>query len=181
MRFHGHETERKRLKSLFGELQPDLVVTTYECFVAETHWFKTHSWGLVVLDEGHRIKNHETQAALALRSIRGRMRLILTGTPLQNSLVELWALLHWLYPAVFPDKTFTLFRDAFNLSAGMYDSTFLDKAQKLLGDVVMLRRTKEGVSNELSVPPREELTRASHLLFSSTSSHCSPPRSVSHD
>ncbi|GAA5946244.1 hypothetical protein JCM3775_004538 [Rhodotorula graminis] len=159
MRFHGEAGERQRLKSMYPELQPDLVVTTYEQFVSEAHWFKTQGlYGLVVLDEGHRIKNHESQAAHALRSIRSRMRLILTGTPLQNSLVELWSLLHWLYPAVFTDKTLGLFRDAFNLSAGLYDSTFLEKSQKLLGDVVMLRRTKEGVSSELSVPPREEFT-----------------------
>ncbi|GAA5916112.1 hypothetical protein JCM8208_000393 [Rhodotorula glutinis] len=161
MRFHGEMHERTRLKSMFAELKPDLVVTTYEIFTAEAHWFKAQTqggWGIVVLDEGHRIKNHETQAAHALQSIRSRMRLILTGTPLQNSLVELWSLLHFLYPFVFTDKTFSLFREAFDLSAGMYDTAFLNKSQKLLGDVIMLRRTKDGVSGELSVPPREELT-----------------------
>ncbi|GAA6057817.1 hypothetical protein JCM3770_004290 [Rhodotorula araucariae] len=159
IRYHGPVGERIRLKSEFADTRPDLVVTTYEAFVAEASWFKSQrTWGVVALDEGHRIKNNESQAALALQGIKARMRLILTGTPLQNNLVELWALLHFLYPAVFPANTYKPFRDAFDLSNGLYDATFLNKAQKLLGDVVMLRRTKDGVAGELSVPPREELT-----------------------
>ncbi|BGP46565.1 hypothetical protein JCM10450v2_002412 [Rhodotorula kratochvilovae] len=159
MRYHGPAAERIRLRGEFAERRPDLVVTTYEAFVAEANWFKSQrTWGVVALDEGHRIKNNESHAAIALQGVKARMRLILTGTPLQNNLVELWALLHFLYPAVFPANTLKPFRDAFDLSNGLYDAAFLNKAQKLLGEVVMLRRTKEGVAGELSVPAREELT-----------------------
>lgn len=120
-----------------------------------------HSTDCRFIPCSHRIKNSESQASIALQGVKSRMRLILTGTPLQNNLQELWALLHFLYPAVFPANTLKIFRDSFNLSAGLYDADFLNKAQKLLGEVIMLRRTKEGVSSELSVPPREELTRTS--------------------
>ncbi|GJN87261.1 hypothetical protein Rhopal_000209-T1 [Rhodotorula paludigena] len=157
IRYHGPATERARLKHEVAQKKPDLIVTTYEAFVAEASWFKQRRWGLVVLDEGHRIKNAESQAAMALQGIGARMRIILSGTPLQNNLIELWALLHFLYPQVFPHNTLKAFRDAFNLTLGMYDSAFLGKAQKLL-EILMLRRTKDGVAGQLSVPPREELT-----------------------
>lgn len=74
----------------------DLIVTTYETFSAEQSWFKrAFVWRYVVLDEGHKIKNDLSQISTALQGLGAEYRLILTGTPLQNNLVELWALLHW--------------------------------------------------------------------------------------
>ena len=74
----------------------DLVVTTYEGFQAEQSWFKrAFVWKYVILDEGHKIKNDLSQISQALQGLGAEYRLILTGTPLQNNLVELWALLHW--------------------------------------------------------------------------------------
>lgn len=80
---------------------------------------------------------------------------VLTGTPVQNNLVELWGLLHWLYPSVFTQTSERLFKDSFDLSRGKYSLQFLKAAQELLS-TIMLRRTKATV--EMSVPPREELT-----------------------
>jgi SWI/SNF-related matrix-associated actin-dependent regulator of chromatin subfamily A member 5 len=80
---------------------------------------------------------------------------VLTGTPVQNNLVELWGLLHWLYPSVFVSATERLFKEAFNLDKGTYSLPFLSAAKKLLA-AVMLRRTKDTV--EIQVPPREETT-----------------------
>jgi SWI/SNF-related matrix-associated actin-dependent regulator of chromatin subfamily A member 5 len=80
---------------------------------------------------------------------------VLTGTPVQNNLVELWGLLHWLYPTLFTPTTERLFKDAFALERGEYSIPFLVGCEKLLS-VIMLRRTKANV--EMSVPPREELT-----------------------
>jgi SWI/SNF-related matrix-associated actin-dependent regulator of chromatin subfamily A member 5 len=80
---------------------------------------------------------------------------VLTGTPVQNNLVELWSLLHWLYPNVFTSASERLFKDSFDLSRGVYSLPFLKSAQDLL-TTIMLRRTKANV--EMSVPPREELT-----------------------
>ena len=74
---------------------------------------------------------------------------------MQNNLVELWGLLHWLYPAVFGPSSERLFKDSFNLEKGSYSIPFLTATEKLLS-TVMLRRTKDSV--EIQVPPREELT-----------------------
>lgn len=74
---------------------------------------------------------------------------------MQNNLVELWGLLHWLYPSVFTPASERLFKESFDLSRGMYSMPFLKAAQGLL-EIIMLRRTKATV--EFSVPPRDELT-----------------------
>lgn len=79
----------------------------------------------------------------------------MTGTPVQNNLVELWGLLHWLYPAIFTHASQRIFQESFNLTKGSYSIPTLKAAQKLL-ETIMLRRTKDSV--EISVPPREELT-----------------------
>ncbi len=80
---------------------------------------------------------------------------VLTGTPIQNNLVELWGLLRWLYPTIFTASSERLFKDSFDLQNGRYSLPFLSSAEKLLS-VIMLRRTKNTVS--IDVPPREELT-----------------------
>lgn len=81
--------------------------------------------------------------------------LVLTGTPVQNNLVELWSLLHWLFPTVFTPASERIFRDSFDLARGTYSIPILKAAQELL-KVIMMRRTKDSV--EINVPPREELT-----------------------
>ncbi|GBE87288.1 ISWI chromatin-remodeling complex ATPase ISW2 [Sparassis crispa] len=157
LRFHGQQSERSRLKEgvRAGNIKFDICVTTYESYVAEDSWFKSRRWTYCVLDEGHKIKNADTQVAGKLQRIGAIYRLILTGTPVQNNLVELWCILHWLYPTVFTDASERLFKDSFDLSRGLYSLPFLKAAEGLL-TTVMLRRTKAAV--ELSVPPCDELT-----------------------
>ena len=100
--------ERQRLKAQLINDHPDLVVTTYEAYTAEAGWFKHRRWSVCVLDEGcvstfcenvssshtafaahsHKIKNHESNVAQGLHGIGAQMRIILSGTPLQNNLIE---------------------------------------------------------------------------------------------
>lgn len=61
-------------------------------------------WRYLVLDEGHRIKNEKTNLYERLRMVKAQRKLLLTGTPLQNNLHELWALLHFLHPELFSDS-----------------------------------------------------------------------------
>ena len=62
--------------------------------------FKKFNWKYMVIDEAHRIKNEESRLSLTIREIKTAHRLLLTGTPLQNNLHELWALLNFLLPEV---------------------------------------------------------------------------------
>ncbi|KZT67879.1 hypothetical protein DAEQUDRAFT_766836 [Daedalea quercina L-15889] len=157
LRFHGQKSERDRLKNEIraNGLACDIMVTTYDTYVAEDRWFKTRRWFCCVLDEGHKIKNADTNVSSKLQGLGSLYRLILTGTPVQNNLFELWSILHWLYPTVFTQASERLFKAAFDLGGGQYSLPFLKATEKLLA-MIMLRRTKATV--EISVPPREELT-----------------------
>ncbi|KAF2083593.1 hypothetical protein K490DRAFT_51221, partial [Saccharata proteae CBS 121410] len=134
-----------------------IIVTSYETFVAEQDWFKkAFVWRYVVLDEGHKVKNDATNVSNALQHMRSEYRMILTGTPLQNNLTEMWALLHWLYPEIFTDRTRQRFQDSFNLSRGKVDTSFLNSARVLL-ELVMLRRMKTSPGVDLNLPPKKEV------------------------
>lgn len=79
----------------------DVCIVTYEMCLLETHALKKFRWHYVVVDEAHRLKNEKTRLSQTLRQLKTRHRLLLTGTPLQNNLHELWALLNYLLPDVF--------------------------------------------------------------------------------
>ena len=135
----------------------DLIVTTYEGFLADQGWFKrAFVWDFIVLDEGHRIKNDLSLISKALQVLGAEYRLILTGTPLQNNLVELWALLHWLYPEVFTERTQDLFKESFNLTKGQVSTTVMDNARRLL-EIIMLRRMKHSPGVDLNLPPKTDV------------------------
>lgn len=135
----------------------DVVVTTYESYQAEQSWFKrAFVWRYVVLDEGHKIKNDLSLISKALQGLQAEYRLILTGTPLQNNLTELWALLHWLYPDIFTEQSSDLFRTSFDLTRGLYSNTVLDDSRHLL-ELVMLRRMKNSPGVDLNLPPKTEV------------------------
>ena len=169
---HGNETRQSRDRKAsrkaglnVSKLPTDtsgddpykIIVTTYETFQADQSWFK-HSfvWRYVVLDEGHRIKSGVTQISNSLRNIGAEYRLILTGTPLQNNLVELWALLAWLYPDVFTANTEALFKESFDLNRGKVNTQTMNDARGLL-ELIMLRRMKNSPGVNLNLPEKEEI------------------------
>jgi SWI/SNF-related matrix-associated actin-dependent regulator of chromatin subfamily A member 5 len=104
-------------------------------------WSRLH-FQYIVLDEGHKIKNHLTQISQAVRRLHCENRLLLTGTPLQNNLVELWSLLNFLYPEVF--TTSEPFEAAFNITENIINKEKLEQAHQLL-ELFMLRRLKTQV------------------------------------
>lgn len=135
----------------------DVMVTNYETFQSESSWLKqAFVWRYCILDEGHKIKNDKTNISLALQGLQAEHRLLLTGTPLQNDLREMWALLHWLYPNVFVEKTADLFKEAFDIGRGQVDSTFMDHARHLL-ELIMIRRMKSSPGVDLGLPPKSEI------------------------
>jgi len=83
--------------------QFDVCVTTYEAlrYVPE---LKKFSWHFVIFDEAHKLKNSESQTVKLSRSIPSIRRLLLTGTPLQNNVSELWSLLNFLMPQLFSSR-----------------------------------------------------------------------------
>ncbi|KAF7156832.1 hypothetical protein CNMCM6106_001503 [Aspergillus hiratsukae] len=153
VKYHGSFEQRDGVKKIISaQKKPtifrcstdivDIVLTTYETLISEINWFsRVFVWRCVVLDEGHRIKNSRAKRALVLNRIKTQMKLVLSGTPIQNDLTELWSIFHWLYPEVFVQATEKLFQEAFSLSDGKFDPAFLECVKKFLA-LIMIRRTK---------------------------------------
>lgn len=161
IRLHGPPAQRYRIKeairtaarSLLESI--DIVVTSYETYDREYTWLNRFKWGWVILDEGHRIKNGDTQLSKRLLSISSENRLVLTGTPVHNNMFELWSLFRWLYPDVFADKSSDAFRESFILGRDTkVDSATIDASRRFL-EIIMLRRTKADV--DLNLPPLREI------------------------
>merc|ERR1719198_1286508 len=79
----------------------DVCVTSYEMVIREQGAFRKFAWRYLIVDEAHRMKNEESKLSQILRSFTSHSRLLITGTPMQNNLHELWALLNFLLPDIF--------------------------------------------------------------------------------
>jgi hypothetical protein len=75
-----------------------VLITTFEAFRRSTELLLPHQWSYAVLDEGHKIRNPDADITLACKKINTHRRIILTGTPIQNSLKELWSLMDFVFP-----------------------------------------------------------------------------------
>lgn len=82
----------------------DVVISSYEIVIKEKSSFRKFDWKYIVIDEAHRIKNEDSLLSQIVRMFHSNNRLLITGTPLQNNLHELWALLNFLLPDVFGDS-----------------------------------------------------------------------------
>ena len=76
-----------------------VVLTTYETVVAEPDALLGVKWAYLIVDEGHRLKNRHSRSLDVMKTMRARRKLVLTGTPLQNHVSELWSILSFLEPA----------------------------------------------------------------------------------
>ena len=81
----------------------DICVTSFEMVITEKACLKRFHWRYIIIDEAHRIKNENSRLSVVLRTLKCNNRLLITGTPLQNNLHELWALLNFLLPELFHD------------------------------------------------------------------------------
>ncbi|OCH89738.1 SNF2 family DNA-dependent ATPase [Obba rivulosa] len=99
-------TKEERVELITNRLIPqdfDVLITSYEICLIEKSALKKFSFEYIVIDEAHRIKNVDSILSQIVRSFISRGRLLITGTPLQNSLKELFALLNFICPEIFSD------------------------------------------------------------------------------
>ncbi|CAH2355857.1 ISWI chromatin-remodeling complex ATPase Isw2p [[Candida] railenensis] len=82
----------------------DVLITSFEMVIREKSQLKKFRWEYIIVDEAHRIKNEDSSLSQIIRLFYSKNRLLITGTPLQNNLHELWALLNFLLPDVFGDS-----------------------------------------------------------------------------
>lgn len=130
----------------------DVLVTSYEMIIREKAVLKKFNWRYLVIDEAHRIKNEKSKLSEIIREFKTANRLLLTGTPLQNNLHELWALLNYLLPDVFNSSDdFDEWFNANECLAG--DNRLVERLHAVLRPF-LLRRLKSDV--EKSLPPKKE-------------------------
>lgn len=89
---------RHFMSKRIGESDNTVVVTSYEIVRNDVEFFGQFNWNYLVLDEGHAIRNAKAKTTLAIKSLKANHRLILSGTPIQNSVLELWSLFDFLMP-----------------------------------------------------------------------------------
>uniref|UniRef100_A0A0L8IDH8 DNA excision repair protein ERCC-6 n=2 Tax=Octopus bimaculoides TaxID=37653 RepID=A0A0L8IDH8_OCTBM len=142
-----------------------ILITSYNNLVAHKDIVIKHKWHYVILDEGHKIRNPDAQATLACKMIRTPHRIILSGSPIQNNLKELWS----LFDFVFPGKLGTLpdFMQHFSVpivQGGYSNATEVQvktayKCACVLRDTIgpyLLRRMKSDVKISLDLPDKNE-------------------------
>ncbi|MEU4874647.1 DEAD/DEAH box helicase [Streptomyces sp. NPDC021608] len=161
-RFHGPD------RSL-ADLPGGFVLTTYGTMRSAAPALAGRSWGMVVADEAQHVKNPYSATAKALRTISAPARVALTGTPVENNLSELWALLDWTTPGLLgPLKSFRA-RHARAVENGEDDEA-VERLARLVRPFLLRRRKSDpGIVPEL--PPKTEtdhpvpLTREQAALY----------------
>lgn len=133
----------------------DVAISSYEIVIREKASFRKFDWEYIVIDEAHRIKNEESLLSQIIRLFHSKNRLLITGTPLQNNLHELWALLNFILPDVFGDSdAFDQWFSATDDPSQQQDDNVVAQLHKVLKPF-LLRRIKSDV--EKSLLPKQEL------------------------
>lgn len=164
--YWGSSSERKILRKFITDKnlhRPDspfhVVVTSYLLAVSDEKVFHRIKWHYVVLDEAQAIKNNQSQRWKMLLSFESRNKLLLTGTPIQNTMSELWALLHFIMPDLFDShehfqEWFSKDIEAHSKNQGELNQEQLRRLHSILKPF-MLRRVKKDVENQIA--PKKEV------------------------
>ncbi|PHH74382.1 hypothetical protein CDD82_4956 [Ophiocordyceps australis] len=165
--YHGNQQQRddiyktrmaRHMQSGRPTAKFPVVCTSYEMVLRDRHNLSKIEWEFIIIDEGHRMKNAEAKLFEELRQFHSATRLLITGTPLQNNLKELWSLLHFLLPNIFSDwAAFESWFDFSDLEDEDKTHEFLHDARKqelvkkmhLILQPLLLRRVKKDVAAHL--------------------------------
>ena len=147
------DTQAKSKQSLAASLEGvDVLVTSYTLFRLDADAYQELDWAALVLDEAQFVKNKATKAHHTARDLRARVKIAITGTPMENNLMELWALLAITSPGLFPSST--KFAEQFARPIERGEGTEqLPRLRKRVRPF-MLRRTKDAVVTDL--PSKQE-------------------------
>ncbi|GBG88593.1 hypothetical protein CBR_g48123 [Chara braunii] len=152
VKFHGNQDERAYQRDeLLVAGKFDVCVTSFEMAIKERNAFRKFNWRYIIIDEAHRIKNENSILSKTMRIFNTNYRLLITGTPLQNNLHELWALLNFLLPEIFSSAE--VFDEWFQLSGDNDQQEVVQQLHKVLRPF-LLRRLKSDV--ERGLPPKKE-------------------------
>ncbi|KAL1211842.1 ISWI chromatin-remodeling complex ATPase CHR11 [Cardamine amara subsp. amara] len=152
VKFLGNPEERRHIREdLLVAGKFDICVTSFEMAIKEKTALRRFSWRYIIIDEAHRIKNENSLLSKTMRIFSTNYRLLITGTPLQNNLHELWALLNFLLPEIFSSAE--TFDEWFQISGENDQQEVVQQLHKVLRPF-LLRRLKSDV--EKGLPPKKE-------------------------
>ncbi len=158
-RFHGGQRSLDDLAPSDTAPDPGFVLTTYGTVRRDAEALAGVSWGLVVADEAQHVKNARSATARALRAVPSAARVALTGTPVENNLTELWAILDWATPGLLGSRQ--AFRKVWAgpIESGL-EPTKARQFAGLIGPFLLRRRKSDpGIAPELP-----DKTETDHLL-----------------
>ena len=136
---HGNKKEREKLLNTIDEY--DVVITTYATLRNDLDFYETKVFDYFIIDEAQNIKNPISLSTNAVKSINSKVRFALTGTPIENNLLELWSIFDFVMPGYLYSRN--KFQDLF-----IYDEYNANNLRKLIKPFI-LRRTKSQVMTEL--------------------------------
>ncbi|HSV93704.1 MAG TPA: SNF2-related protein, partial [Desulfobacterales bacterium] len=145
-----HGTDRPREATAFGTV--DLVIVSYATLRVDQELFRGRRWNVVILDEAQSIKNPASQSFGVVKMLESDHRFTLTGTPLENSVVDLWSQVDFLEPGLL--GSLSRFRKRFGSAVAGAPDPERDRLRRLVSPFI-LRRTKDVV--ERSLPAKEEV------------------------
>ncbi|KAI7821877.1 SNF2 family N-terminal domain-containing protein [Gamsiella multidivaricata] len=158
--YWGNLKDRKILRKFWNKKQVynkdapfHVLITSYQLVVSDEKYFQRVKWQYMVLDEAQAIKSSSSARWKTLLGFNCRNRLLLTGTPIQNSMQELWALLHFIMPSLFDSheefsEWFSKDIESHAENKGSLNEHQLKRLHMILKPF-MLRRIKKNVQNEL--------------------------------
>ena len=152
----GTPAQRKKLLEDIKEF--DVVVTSYSLLQKDIEFYQNVDFSYVILDEAQYIKNRGTRNAKSVKNLKGSHRLILTGTPIENSLDELWSLFDFLMPGLL--SSYDRFVEKYIRKPQQGPNKNLEVLKRKLSPFI-LRRMKKDVLDDL--PPVSEIVYHCHL------------------
>ncbi len=132
----------------------DLVITTYGTAIRDIAKLEDLAWNSVVLDEAQAIKNPASETAQTLRRLSGRSKLALTGTPIENGLGDLWAILDWANPGLMGSRTSFIANLSANKNGSMASRENAEGVLRALNGLLVFRRTKSEPAIAAELPDR---------------------------
>lgn len=152
----GTPSQRKKLLTSLKGI--DVIVTSYSLLQKDVEFYNKIHFGYCILDEAQHIKNRGTRNAKSVKMIQAAHRLILTGTPIENSLDELWSLFDFLMPGLL--SSYERFLEKYIRQPSQPSGSQLEVLRKKVSPFI-LRRMKQDVLSEL--PPVSEIIYHCHL------------------
>ena len=164
LKVYVHQGSMRHLASGFrrAALAADVVLTSYTLLVREQSAFASVAWGGLVLDEAQAIKNPDTQVARAVRALTPAKRLALTGTPIENSVADIWSIEEFLNPGFLGERKAFDERFAKPIAADEHGRA-AQRLKRALEPFVLRRlKTDAGIAAELG--PKREIREYCELL-----------------